>query len=360
MIRHILPVKFGLRVKNNLLDYKGKIITGKMIPSIFINYFAHNHFAYLFKRLQLIFSASNTLSIFRFVSIAILLLLNASSFAQNTAKIADFIIFETPSSLFIYNKYEQQISFREQRANFAPYQPLQIEETNTLLSDNFTRAMKVRLNRDIFYLVKTENGLFENDEKLGYYKIFQNCKLLRDTVEVLRDQTIFMAKRPTYSSTTESQKTFLEKESRLLRLFTYKNFTYVQKLGIRPEFGWSSFPRTTVNKSWRILQGETTGTDSQNDLQEIVRKTKRKIDEINTLLSKLFAHFNRETNQQHPTPLWEVSISENAITCLLKNADYQTEFGESSRYLINSLENYVLGTPYAVFLQDGRIEIRKR
>ena len=177
---------------------------------------------------------------------------------------------------------------------------------------------------------------------------------------VLRDKSIFMAKRPTHAATPESQKTFLEQGNYLLRLFAHNNYTYVQTLGIRPEFGWSSLPGSTAGKTWRILQVEADGTGAQNNLQEIAKKTQRKISEINSLLNQLFLHFNRETNQQRPAPVWEITQTESEITCFLKNADYQNEFKESSRYLISSLENYVLGTSYGVFPQSGRIEIRKR
>ena len=150
--------------------------------------------------------------------------------AQSPGERADFLIIEIPTKLLMYNKYEQQISFREQRALLQPFQPLRIEENDVLLSDSFTKAMKVASGRNSYFLLKTDDGDFENAAEAGYINTLQNCIIINDTVEVFQDNAIFLSKRPTSRSTAESQKSFLKKQTQFLRLFTHKNFTYIQTL----------------------------------------------------------------------------------------------------------------------------------
>lgn len=170
---------------------------------------------------------------------------------------ADFIVVENPGNLIVYNLYEQQISFREQRSLFPyPYQPIRIIETDGFFSDMFTRCMKIRLGYEFFFLRKDGKGNLSNFENLGYHKIFHKCSVLSDTVEVLKDRTLFLRKRPELSSSTKDQKNLLLRGNKLIQIFDQPQespfWVYVKVLNDKLNFGWVYLPKVQKGISWRI------------------------------------------------------------------------------------------------------------
>jgi hypothetical protein len=276
---------------------------------------------------------------------------------RGLAEQADFLIVENPAYLLIYNKYQQRLTFQES-TRLPPYQPLQILEEDFLLSDGYTPSLRVKSSGETYFVIKNQEGDLANESEIGYHQVFKNCTVLKDTVEILADGAIFLAKIPTYNSTPQSKKYFLEKGDRLLRLFSKGGFVYVRKSGPETDFGWSNLAAGRQNSRWRI-KTKTTGRDITIPV-EISRRIEEKIREVNYTLKQLFDYFNQQTAQQKPAPQWEIEFTDTRITCALNDPAYREDFPESTRLLLNSLENILLGTPYGVFYQQGEIEVRRK
>lgn len=295
--------------------------------------------------------------IFYLFSFAIIFGFSVSATAQSAGEKVDFLIVEHPSALLIYNKYQQKLSYQEQ-AKLLPYHPMQVLEEDTHLNDGYTPCMKVRMDNNTYFLIKDEEGNFVNEGGIGYHSLFQNCTVLQDTAEVLSNRTIFISKTPTYQSTNQSQKHFLQKGDRLLRLFSLGGYVYVQTLAAEKDFGWCNLSENTRNQSWRMVH--QTIRQQKGIPTEISQRIESNIQEVNFLLEQLFTYFNRETAEDKPIPRWKIDASDTRITCSLNDPQYIGAFPESTRYLMNSLENAVLGTPYSVFHDGGVIEVRRK
>jgi len=295
--------------------------------------------------------------IFYLFSFAIIVGFSGSATAQSAGEKADFLIVERPSGLLIYNKYQQKLSYQEQ-AKFLPYQPMQVLEEDTHLNDGYTPCMKVRMDNNTYFLIKDEEGNFVNEGDIGYHSLFQNCIVLQDTVEALANRAIFISKTPAYQSTNQSQKYFLQKGDRLLRLFSLRGFAYVQTLAAEKDFGWCNLSENTRGQSWQMIH--QTIRQQKGISVEISQRIESNIQEVNFLLEQLFSYFNRESGENRPIPRWEIDATDTRITCSLNDPQYAGAFPESTRYLMNSLENAILGTPYGVFHDNGVIEVRRK
>jgi len=295
--------------------------------------------------------------IFYLFSFAIIFGLSVSAPAQTAGEKADFLIVERPAGLLIYNKYQQKLSFQQQ-AKLLPYQPMQVLEENAHLSDGYTPCIKVRMDNRDYFVIKDEEGNFVNEGNIGYHNLFQNCTVLQDTTEVLSNRTIFISKTPTYQSTNQSQKYFLQKGDRLLRLFSLRGYDYVMTLAVEKDFGWCNLSENTRNQSWRMVR--QTARLQKGIPAEISQQIESNIQEVNFLLEQLFTYFNRESGENKPIPRWNIDATDTRITCSLNDPQYLGAFPESTRYLMNSLENAILGTPYSVFHDGGIIEVRRK
>lgn len=285
--------------------------------------------------------------------------LSFSAFSQSPGDVVDIFIAQFPAKLTIYNKYEQKIDFNEEK-QFLPYQPFQMLERDGFLSDQFTPCMKIRLKNEDFYFIKNDSGLV-NSAQAGEQYFFEECTFLGDTVEVLAEERLFIVKIPTFEKTMASQHYFLEKGAALRRLFnhpTKANYVYVEKLDDARDFGWAYLSAQRKGASWQPFLPKNAATATLT--APMIQNIRFHIDEVNGTLEQLFVHFNREANAAKPPPRWEMTVAADSILCEQNIVDYQNAFPESTRYLINRIENSLLGTAFGVFQENARIVIRQK
>ena len=117
--------------------------------------------------------------------IAVLVIANlytdtAPAFGQTTDTV-DLFLVEHPRALTIYNKYQQDISFKESRL-FRPYIPMEIVQYDALMSDNFTHCMIVRIHNNMFYLIKEDEKTLAQIDRAGFNVYLARCSVVMDTV----------------------------------------------------------------------------------------------------------------------------------------------------------------------------------
>ncbi len=265
----------------------------------------------------------------------------------------DFLIIENPAELLIYNKYQQSVQLKD-KLKFISYIPLQILNEDELLSDQITPALKFKLQNEIYFLIKDNQGKIINRDSNGYNKIFKNCAIINDTVQILADRAVLISQTPAWQPSSKNKRFYLKKDDYLLRLFKKKNAYYVLKLGNDVQYGWCQFRK---NRSWRILEKDA---DGKNKLipPYIREKITARIESANQTYSDYFKYFNQRLNRQKEIPRWVMEIEDNQIKCNLENDFYMQKLTESARYLIHDLENILLGTNIALNYENGVIIIQ--
>ena len=261
----------------------------------------------------------------------------------------DFLVVENIDHLQVYNKYQQEASAKDRQV-LVPFVPMKILNANDVLGDGFSFCMQVEIDGQIFYLLKDKNSSLLRSELLGFCKTFSNTTALLDTVQILTGQTI------TFSPITSSVRT-LQTGEKVFRVFGYQNTSYCRTLDTSPQFWWIDFRGKNNGKHWSILKRIAPINFSISS--DVVHKTRARIEEVNRVLKSLFSFFNSQTRQNKPPPQWNIESSRKAILCTLQGTT-GNEFEQSTFYLVNDLENILLGSEFEVIHTPTRIEIRQK
>jgi hypothetical protein len=282
----------------------------------------------------------------KYYSTCLILLLIASIHAQ---KKADFIIIGYPRAYRILNKYQQPLTDKE-NARLLPFSPFQIVTKRDTLGDGLTSAVKVRYRNETYYLQKDEDGNYITNQRSGYIKEFRGCRLLEDSIKAVRKKAVFLYEK----YPTKGRRQYIAKGKLVIRLFKYQNYYYMLYKDVKESFGWCSSGSKSLWKSFASLSKEDyTLSRSMQD------RIKAKMRSINGVYEQYFKSFNDITGEQRSVPQWECQGDSKVITCTLSGSyRNSTQLEESSRYVVQDLENMLLGKPFEVAYTSGKIVIQ--
>jgi len=266
------------------------------------------------------------------------------------AQTFDYVVFENPSLLTIYNKYQQSLSEAE-KDKLAPYTPFQIIEENEMLSDQITVGTRCLYDNNIYFILKNEeNQYFENDEA-SYFEIFKNCELLGDTIQILKNRSL-------YTYLTPKEKNYkinpfeLGKEKLWSREFKKGNSYYLKQIGEKKIFGWARLPS---NNSWQIYF--QLSYDTKNIPDKLVQRLQARIESANQSYINYFSFFNNKYGLGNTYPQWEIEFSESIIEGKLNANKFMEDLQMSNKYLFQDLENILLGSKFNIVFKDDRFII---
>lgn len=262
----------------------------------------------------------------------------------------DFLIIENVDRLQIYNKY-QQVATAQDRELFARFAPMRILKASDVLGDGFTRCMQVEVGGQIFFLLKDADNHLGRSGSLGYERMFSNTIILLDTVQILTGHSVRV-------SPENSQAEYLSPGALALRIFQHGKLTYCQTLTGARLYGWADFKGNENHRTWQVVDRITQKRVSLSP--PTIHKIEMQIAEVNRVLTKLYGFFNRQTHQNKPPPQWSVDASNDRILCTLQGEPNGEAFKQSTFYLVNEIENVVLGSDLHVTHTPGSIEIRNR
>ena len=261
---------------------------------------------------------------------------------------SDFLVVEKPEHLVLYNKYQQETTERE-RGVLVPFTPMRILNADDVLGDGFTRCMRVAVNDEVFYLRKDRDGNLAQSGDPGITKTFSGATALLDTIVVLTTLRISAINAPPRNLPTGE---------RIVRVFRHKNSVYARTAYAPYVYGWIDVAGARENRDWRVVRDAVPVSTSIPP--HIIRRISDRIAEVNRTLERLFDHFNTETGQQKPVPQWKVEPSDTSVACVLADAPTNGDFHQSTLYLVNDIENIVLGARLQVTHTPGRVDVRQR
>jgi hypothetical protein len=247
------------------------------------------------------------------------------------------------------NKYEQKISYQEEKI-FTPFSALQILNNNEILSDNFTTAYKVINKNNIYYLLTDEDKKLINLSQAGFYNYIKNTNVLNDTVYITEDNRIYLYP----PDAKNNNRKYLDSGTSVKRIFTHNKRVYAQILGFDHSYGWSNLEQ---RQYWQFVK--TPSSYSELIPSEIRESIRNSINRTNQSITKLFQFFNSETKKNLATPQWQMEVYGNRIICYLSDDNTSTGFKESTPYLINELDNILIGSGLNLEVKMRRIEIIK-
>lgn len=260
-------------------------------------------------------------------------------------KTANFIIVKTPSSLSLFNKYQQRLT-SDQINSFPAGIPFQILKENELLSDGYSKATKVSFGNNLYFVAITENR--KSNKAFSKY---QNVNLFSDTVEVTGSNKIF------FNSENQSpSRVYLEKGILLLRIFKDGQFFYARKLNDENQFGWIPSNSNYISKH-SLNKNKSVANSEISDF--LLSATEQKIKVINSKLEKLYSIYNQKENRNLPVPFLKLETRDKNLICSFSNLPNNNSFSGTQKYIQNEFEIVFLGSGYKISKTDNGFEITK-
>jgi hypothetical protein len=261
---------------------------------------------------------------------------------------AEFLILSNPQNLSIYNQFEQVLSTPEKNLllSFAPFEVVKRKE---LLGDQISEVLKGVYQGKTYFILKNENGNFSGNNASVYQKYIQGCTVLNDSVQLKR--AISLSEK-----TTSGKITFQCKEGEsITRVFQHNSSYYLLKRGKPGRYGWYSGSPDVFRKTKTIQKLEVSNTE------EILPGVQSRLNSANQNYEQYFGYFNDLTQKQKSIPKWSLKREGQTIRCTLNSSQQiNTELQSSTRYILQDIEQMLLGKPYIVTYNPGEITINPR
>ncbi|MGA2507701.1 MAG: hypothetical protein ABSF80_09520 [Chitinispirillaceae bacterium] len=264
----------------------------------------------------------------------------------------DYFIVADPTIYTIYNQYQQPLSASEM-AQFVAYAPFQIINKKVTLGDQITHAVEFLFQQKTYYLLMADDGKYTGEKSNTCRQIFFNVEAIGDTIETLADGLLMV------SGTRRNVP--ITKGTLLIRVFKSGPRFYIAALNDRITYGWSLLePKRMWRKSARTIFSKNAVKDT--GLSETLKqRILTQIASANELYKTCFSHFNSLTGDDKAVSQWRCEINGNCMYCKLVGPDGNADqLSISSQYLVQEIENLLMGTDFGVVCKKGEIVIEKR
>jgi hypothetical protein len=221
-------------------------------------------------------------------------------------KDSNYLVFEHVNALVIYNHYEQQLSLSE-KAQLSAFAPFRILDESILLSDNFSKAMKIGLEGQIYYFLLNEMGAIKNLSDAKLIIELNKAKEISDSLLVVRDDAVYLS-----SPDNKSLRQVVSSGKQILRILRYKNRSYGRILD-GTTYGWI----TTAQKDALIRPKQSKSEESGFSSTEI-DAIRNKVSHINNQIERLFILFSQQNSNDIKPPRWQITVTSMKIVCFIE------------------------------------------
>ncbi len=261
---------------------------------------------------------------------------------------ADYLIISDPHKLSIFNQFEQSLTENEIK-NLHLNAPFQIVKRKELLGDQITEALRCKYQGETFFLLLDDNGNLKSTSASLYQKTFQKCLILNDSVQLKQPAKIF-EKYPSSGISTSCKA-----DQFVIRIFQYSTSFYVY-MPEKKIYGWinngTSIFRTAAKKISRSVT---------LDITDITGLIQTRLDAANEQYRQYFEYFNTITQQNKTVPVWKMEKNGTKVHCILtSSAHIAGQLEQSTRYVVQDIEQILLGKPFTVQYSSGEIIINPR
>lgn len=225
--------------------------------------------------------------------------------------------------------------------------PFMIVNQKEILGDQITEAIRCKNLGNTYFLIKKDDGGFVSTANVTFQRI-NGCTVLNDTAEVVKN-FILSQKFP-----VKGIETPITQGESVVRIFQSGTNIYVLTLE-KQLYGWCTVPGALqkIKKTEKIAK--------PTEISDISLKIQRKIDHANELYKTYFGYFNQLTNQQKSIPYWEMTKEAGKIQCTLKGSQPTIQqMQTSTKYIVQDIEQILLGKPFSVTRSGNQIIIVQR
>lgn len=290
---------------------------------------------------------TNPISLIRFT--LLLVLLFTALYAKEKS---DYLIVENPEQLQILNRYQQKVREADQ-LNLMPFMPWKIISRDMLLSDGFSGAMEVEFNGRIFFLVLNEENELIAQNSNNDIRIIEQVTAIEDMYRIERDKSVLFSKIPINQRDPRFPRNYLQKGDLLKAVFKKGPDYFVFRID-ESQYGWIRYSGYAVKKL------EPKEVEQEVRLpQTAITRVREKLDDLNNLFRKLYSDLNESYSVNNNTPVLTMESSNNHITINLPTG-FAENYSKSLTYLINDLENILIGSPFSVVRTNDVLEIKTK
>jgi hypothetical protein len=256
---------------------------------------------------------------------------------------AEYWIIENPAALVIYDQYEQRLNLNEKSA-FMAFSAWQILSPSQLLSDQFTRVVKTRYDKQLYFLQLTEQDALVNREQCGKLEVIKNAIVLNDTIQIKNSGRFFLDNGQSRQPLGEGLL--------LKRQFQSGQRIFVYDTG-RQIYGW------LLGGGFADYEIYHADTKTEAYTSRLFQQVNRIFEHYNQRFVKLFDYLNQRSNQSRRPPQWVGNPSFSQRTYLMQPANYQSLFPQTQTYLLQELKDLLHGSKYTLDAKAGAITIKQ-
>ncbi len=241
---------------------------------------------------------------------------------------ADYILLTRPQQSLILNNYEQSLS-----RPLPVGTPLQIVHSQVLLSDSLTRADKVELNGQTFYLLSGRK----------FQQTIHRALVLNDTV------TLSVNQKRWQPILAFSKNPLLNKGCVITRYFKTRRGTYIFSNG----FGWARLTPKDVKPHTR-----TTAATSALP-PAVIARIRARVASANQTMRELTAYFNTKFSRGHTAPQWQTSSEANNLQITFQQPTAAPFFQRSAEVLKDEINQILLGSSFICTAAGNTLIIKR-
>lgn len=261
---------------------------------------------------------------------------------------ATFILIERPSTLLLYNQYEQRLS-ADEKSRLAAFAPMRIIESKGLLSDGFTPCMKVEMEGTVFFIQTDGRGKPVTTSSAGRIRLYKNVAVLDDVIRL-------HSPKGTAFSLPNNKRSTLVRGTVLNRYFADGSQVYVRPVD-GSSYGWIQLDPGSKYSLWSEVMPASSGPGLP---RRVIAKIESRLAEVNRDLRTLYALFNTESGRGLPVPEWRIKTANDSLICSLVRDSSEGAFAASTHLLAKDFEAFLIGTDLTMVVLPRRIEIRRR
>ncbi len=273
--------------------------------------------------------------------------LSGSADAQPAS--AEFLVFERPDRLRIYDRFEQHVSDPASRG-LTPFAAVQVVSERGTLGDGITPVMAVRINGEAHYLIlDPETGGLVGERDLGSVTRVKNARAHWDSLEILATAGV------AFTPGSGGRQRTLPAGTPVYRLFSSGGRTYVRTLQGVAEHGWLGGGPEADGRLWG--RPKTAISEAPVASGDLVDRIRDRVGQTNALLSRIYATVERESSRRLQTPQWRVDDDGSTLRCSLN--PLPADSARTSTILLGKhIESLTLGTRFRVHTTPGLIEVK--